>query len=122
MTPLGDIRIDWIPSPNGAPLLLEVGFLLLAIALIWYSRILGELLEIIQKPPLEVLILIAAYVIIIAFVIPHYIVSAVFYPNLSADQHMFQYLWIFRSISFFGLLISALLVLFPSLAYYLWTR
>jgi hypothetical protein len=35
---------------------------------------------------------------------------------------MFQYLWIFRSISFFGLLVSALLVLFPSLAYYVWTR
>ena len=122
MTPLGDIRIDWIPAPNGAPLFLELGFVLLALALIWYSRILGELLTIIQKPPLEVLVLIAAWVIVLAFVIPHYIVSAVFYPNLGADPRMFQYLWIFRSISFFGLLISALLVLFPSLAYYLWTR
>jgi hypothetical protein len=49
-------------------------------------------------------------------------VSAFFYPNLEADPRMFQYLWVFRSISFFGLGISALLVLFPSVAYYLWTR
>ena len=116
---LGDVTIDWLPMP---PLLLELGFIGLAVALIWYSRILGELLTIIRKPPLEVLIVIAAWVIILAFVLPHYIVSAVFYPNLEANQQMFQYLWIFRSISFFGLLVSALLVLFPSLAYYVWTR
>ncbi|HET7080659.1 MAG TPA: hypothetical protein VFM49_24760 [Chloroflexia bacterium] len=115
----GDIRIDLLPWP--APLL-EIGFILLAVALLWYARVLGDLLEIIRKPPLEVLVVIAAWVIILAFVIPHYIVSAFFYPNLEADPRMFQYLWVFRSISFFGLGISALLVLFPSVAYYLWTR
>lgn len=115
----GDIHIDWLPWP--APLL-EIGFVLLAVALLWYARVLGELLTIIRKPPIEVLIVIAAWVIILAFVIPHYIVSAVFYPNLEADQRMYEYLAVFRSISFFGLLTSALLVLFPSLAYYVWTR
>jgi hypothetical protein len=115
----GDIRVDWFPLP---PLLLELGFVLLALALIWYAGVLGELLEIIRKPPLEVLIVIAAWVIILAFAIPHYIVSAVFYPNLDADPRMYQYLAVFRSVSFFGLLTSAVLVLFPSLAYYLWTR
>lgn len=116
---MGDMHIDWLPMP---PLLLELGFILFAVALLWYSRILGELLEIIRKPPLEALVVIAAWVIILAFVIPHYIVSAFFYPNLEANQAMFQYLWIFRSISFFGLLTAALLVLYPSVAYYLWTR
>ncbi|HMA34358.1 MAG TPA: hypothetical protein VKY74_07720, partial [Chloroflexia bacterium] len=111
---LGDIIIVWLPMP---PLLLELGFILLAVALLWYSRILGELLEIIRKPPLEVLIVIAAWVLILAFVIPHYIVSAVFYPNLEANSQMFQYMNLFKSISFFGLLVSALLVLFPSAAY-----
>ena len=65
---------------------------------------------------------IAAWVLILAFVIPHYIVSAVFYPNLEANHQMFVYLDVFRSISLFGLLIAALLVLFPSAAYYIWTR
>ncbi len=122
MSLLGDFRVEWIPAPSGAPLLLELGFVLLAVALLWYARVLGDLLEILRKPPVEVLIVIAAWVIILAFVIPHYIVSAVFYPNLGADPRMFQYLWIFRTISFFGLLISALLVLGPSVAYYRWTR
>src|SRR5436309_10121152 len=110
----GDIRFDWIPAPNGAPLLLEIGFVLLAVALLWYSRVLGELLEIIRKPPIEVLIVIAAWVIILAFVIPHYIASAFFYANLDADPLMGQYLLVFRSVSFFGLLVAAILVLFPS--------
>ena len=115
----GDIRLDLLPMP---PLLLEIGFTGIAIALLWYSRILGELLEIIRKPPLEVLVVIAAWLIILAFVVPHYIVSAVFYPNLDADVRMFQYLWVFRTVSFFGLFIAALLVVFPSAAYYIWTR
>jgi len=114
-----DVRIDWLPMP---PLLLELGFILLAVALLWYSRVLGDLLTILRKPPIEVLIVIAAWVIILAFVIPHYITSAVFYPNLEADPRMGLYLLTFRSISFFGLLTSAVLVLFPSLAYYVWTR
>jgi len=119
MTLWGDIRVDWLPMP---PLILELGFILLALALLWYARVLGELLAIIRKPPIEVLIVIAAWVIIAAFVVPHYFASAVFYPNLDADPRMYQYLALFRTISFFGLLISALLVLFPSVAYYLWTR
>lgn len=113
-----DIRIDWLPMP---PLLLDLGFLLLAAALFWYSRVLGELLERLGRPPLEVLVVIAAWVIILAFVVPHYILSAVFDPNLGADTRMGLYLLTFRSISYFGLLISALLVLFPSLAYYVWS-
>ena len=37
------------------PLLLELGFILLAVALWRYGRVLGELLQIIDKPPLEAL-------------------------------------------------------------------
>jgi hypothetical protein len=118
MTPFGDINVDWLPMP---PLLLEIGFILLAVALWRYGRVLGELLQIIDKPPIEVLISVAAWVIVLTFSIPHYIVSAVFYPNLLASQSMFQYLAVFRTFSFVGLLIAAILVLIPSIAYFWWT-
>jgi hypothetical protein len=119
MNPLGDLTVDWLPMP---PLLLELGFVLLAVALWRYGRVLGDLLQIIDKPPLEALIGIAAWVIVLTFAIPHYIVSAVFYPNLEADVQMYQYLAIFRTLSFAGLLIAGVLVLIPSIAYFLWTR
>jgi hypothetical protein len=115
---LQDIKVDWLPMP---PLLLEVGFILLAVAIWRYGRVLGELLQIIDKPPIEVLISIAAWVIVLTFSIPHYIVSAVYYPNLGADQAMFQFLGVFRTLSFVGLFIAAVLVLVPSLLYFWWT-
>ena len=116
---LGDLNIDWFPLP---PLLLEIGFVLLAVTLWRYGRVLGELLQIIDKPPIEVLITVAAWLIVLTFAIPHYIVSAVFYPNLDASQSMYQYLAIFRTLSFWGLLVAGILVLIPSVAYFLWTR
>ena len=114
----GEINVDWLPMP---PLLLEIGFVLLAVALWRYARVLGELLDIIGKPPIEVLINVAAIVIVLTFAIPHYIVSAVYYTNLQADQRMFQYLAIFRTFSFDGLVVAAILVLIPSIAYFVWT-
>jgi hypothetical protein len=119
MNPLEDLTIDWLPMP---PLLLELGFVLLAVALWRYGRVLGELLQIIDKPPIEVLITVAAWLIVLTFAIPHYIVSAVFYPNLYANQSMYQFLAIFRTLSFWGLLVAGILVLIPSIAYFLWTR
>ena len=92
----------WIGCPCRR-LLLEIGFILMAVALWRYGRVLGELLQIIDKPPLEVLIRVAAVLIVLTFAIPHYIVSAVIYPNLLADQRMFQYLGLFRTFSFAGL-------------------
>jgi len=115
---LQDIKVDWLPMP---PLLLEIGFILLAVAVWRYGRVLGELLQIIDKPPLEVLVTVAAWVIVLTFSLPHYIVSAVFYPNLFADQTMYQYLAVFRTLSFVGLAIAGILVLAPSLAYFWWT-
>ena len=112
------LMFDPLPLP---PLLLELGFVVLAIALWRYARVLGDLLVIIKKPPLEVLITLAAWLIVLTFAIPHYIVSAVFYPNLDADVAMWQWLAIFRTFSFVGLFLAGLLVVIPSLLYFLWT-
>jgi len=115
---MNNLVIDWFPIP---PLILEIGFILLAVALFRFARVLGELLEIIQKPPLEALVVVAAVVLILTFVIPHYIVSAVFYPNLATSTTMYDYLNLFRTISFVGMLVAAVLVAIPSAMYLWWT-
>ncbi len=115
---MNNLIIDWFTMPA---LILEIGFLLLALALFRFARVLGELLEIIQKPPLEVLVMVAGVVLILTFVIPHYIASAVFYPNLYGNQQMKVYLDLFRTISFIGMLVAAVLVAIPSALYLYWT-
>ena len=114
---MNGLMIDWFTMPA---LILEIGVLLLAFALFRFARVLGELLEIIQKPPLEVLVMVAGVVLILTFVIPH-IASAVFYPNLTGNAQMKVYLDIFRTISFMGMLVASVLVAIPSLLYLLWT-
>jgi hypothetical protein len=103
-------------------LMLDIGFVLLALALFWFARILGELLEIIQKPPVEGLIRISGWLLIITFSIPHYIANVYLYPNLTADTNMWVALWIFRTISNLGLLVAAVLALIPVTLYWRWTR
>lgn len=110
--------INFFPIP---PLILEIGFIILAFALFRFARVLGDLLRIIQRPPLEAMVVVAGVVLILTFVIPHYIVSAVFYPNLATDSSMFGWLGLFRTISFIGMLIAAVLVTVPSALYLWWT-
>lgn len=107
---------------NASALFLELGFLLLAIALFWFSRILGELLEIIQKPPVEGLVRIAGWLLIFTFVIPHYITNSVIYPNLTATQDNWLWLWSFRTFSFVGVFAAAILAFIPAVSYWRWTR
>ena len=109
------------PLTNSPALLLDIGFVLLAIALFWFSRILGELLEIIQKPPLENMVRIAGWLLIITFAIPHYIARSFIYPNLTADQGMWTLLYTFRTISSVGSLAAAILAFVPVFLYWRWT-
>lgn len=110
--------VDLFPMPA---LLLDVGFILLAIALFWFARVLGELLEIIQKPPLEGLVRIAGWLLIITFTIPHYVANAFFKPNLTADQSFWYWLWGFRTMSFVGALVASILAIIPAIQYWRWT-
>jgi hypothetical protein len=116
---IGDYLYDAL---TGSPaLFLDIGFVLLAIALFWFAHILKDLLEIIQKPPLENMVRMSGWLLIITFAIPHYIVRAVFYPNLNADQGMYTWLYAFRTISSIGLLVAAILALVPVFLYWRWT-
>ncbi len=117
--PIGDYLFDAL---TGSPaLFLDIGFVFLAIALFWFARILGELLEIIQKPPLENMVRVSGWLLIFTFAIPHYIARAVLYPNLNADQGMWTLLYAFRTISSVGLMVAAVLALIPVYLYWRWT-
>jgi hypothetical protein len=107
---------------NMSALFLELGFVLLAVALFWFSRILGELLEIIQKPPVEGLVRLSGWLLIFTFSIPHYITNAIIYPNLTANQDNWLWLWSFRTFSFVGVLAAAILAFIPAVSYWRWTR
>jgi hypothetical protein len=109
------------PLTNSPALLLDFGFVFLAIALFWFARVLGELLEIIQKPPLENMVRAAGWLLIITFSIPHYLARAVLYPNLTSDQNVWTALFIFRSVSSVGLLLAAILAFIPVFMYWRWT-
>lgn len=108
-------------SPLHIGLILEIGVIVLAMVLFRFSRVLGGLLDLIHRPPLEVWLRLSGWIMILGFALPHYIAVAVFYPN-NADPQMLQLLWITRSFSFFSLLIAAVLAFVPSFLYYRWTN
>ncbi len=109
------------PLTSSPALFLDFGFLFLAIALFWFARILGELLEIIQKPPLENMVRVSGWLLILTFSVPHYLARAVIYPNLTADQGLWTWLFIFRTFSSVGALVAAILALVPVYMYWRWT-
>ncbi|MEI7553744.1 hypothetical protein [Candidatus Chlorohelix sp.] len=121
MTVFGNV-IELFQQQQLQALLLDIGFIILALALFWFARILGELLEIIQKPPVEGLTRIAGWLLILTFSIPHYVANIYLYPNLTGDSNMWVALWIFRTISNVGLLVASVLALIPVVLYWRWTR
>ncbi len=102
-------------------LILEIGVVILALVLFRFSRVLGGLLDLIHRPPLEVWLKLSGWVMILGFAIPHYIAVGILYPNV-ANPEMLQLLWIARTFSFFSLFIAAVLAFVPSFMYYRWTN
>jgi hypothetical protein len=102
-------------------LILEIGTIILAMVLFRFSRVLGGLLDLIHRPPLEVWLKLSGWIMIVGFALPHYIAVAIFYPNV-ANPQMLQLLWITRTFSFFALLVAAVLAFVPSFLYYRWTN
>jgi ABC-type phosphate/phosphonate transport system permease subunit len=115
---------QWAPIPA---LFLEIGFVLLGVVLFWYARILGKLLEMLQRPPLDTWVYIAGWILILTFVLPHYYVSAVVYPHYLnpaaavGNPDILPQLWVCRTISFFGMWVAAILAFVPGFMYYRWT-
>jgi len=114
----------WTPVPA---LFLEVGFILLAVVLFWYARILGNLLEMLGRPPLDTWVRVGGWILILTFSLPHYWVSALVYPHFRTFEAavgqpgILPQLWACRTISFFGMWVAAILAFIPGFLYYRWT-
>jgi hypothetical protein len=126
--------MDWFKFDvflkNAFPLpgiFLEVGFVLLGVVLFWYSRILGNLLQMLRRPPLDTWVRVAGWVLILTFSIPHYYVSALVYPHYRnasiaiGQPGILPQLWTCRTISFFGMWVASVLAFIPGFMYYRWT-
>lgn len=115
---------NFFPVPA---IFLDVGFILLAIVLFWYAGILGNLLQMVQRPPLDTWVRIAGWILIATFSLPHYYVSAMVYPhynNIAAAlsrPDILPHLWVCRTISFFAMWVAAVLSFVPGFMYYRWT-
>lgn len=102
-------------------LFLDIGVILLAFILFRFARLLGGLLEMVHKPPVEGWLKIASWLLILTFALPHYIAVAVLYPNRLSNPEVGFWLLIFRAVSFFGLFAAVILALVPCILYYRWT-
>jgi hypothetical protein len=70
----------------------DVGFLLMAAALIWYASLLKRLLQIVRRPAVWSLLIIGAALLVV-FVIGHLVAYSQFVPNLPAVW-AFHGLWL----------------------------
>jgi len=97
----------------------DVGFLLMAAALVLYALLLKRLLRIVRKPAIWGLLIIGAALLVV-FVIGHAVAYSQFVPNLPAVW-AFHGLWLCRFISFAAVFLGGLLLSIVNWLYYRWT-
>jgi hypothetical protein len=97
----------------------DVGFLLMAAALVWYALLLKLLLRIVRKPAIWGLLIIGAALLVV-FVIGHAVAYSQFVPNLPAVW-AFHGLWLCRFVSFAAVFVAGLLLSIVNWLYYRWT-
>jgi hypothetical protein len=97
----------------------DVGFLLMAAALVWYALLLKLLLRIVRKPAIWGLPIIGAALLVV-FVIGHAVAYSQFVPNLPAVW-AFHGLWLCRFVSFAAVFVGGLLLSIVNWLYYRWT-
>ncbi len=97
----------------------DVGFLLMAAALMWYVLLLRRLLRIVRKPAIWGLLVVGAALLVV-FVTGHVIAYSRFVPNLPAVW-AFHGLWLCRFTSFAAVFMAGLLLSTVNWLYYRWT-
>ena len=97
----------------------DVGFLFMAVALVWYALLLRQLLQIVRKPAVWSLLTIGAALLVV-FVIGHVVAYSRYDPSLPAVW-AFHGLWLCRFISFAAVFVGGLLLSIVNWLYYRWT-
>lgn len=122
--------------PGYSALLFEAGLLLLAVALLWFSFILKELVAILGKPKVWILSLIGGLILVGAAGIHFYTYSTIgeyIYVDISIYKDLFQFKTLVftstphklflrnRMFVILGILVASLLSLVAGLYYYKWS-
>lgn len=104
----------------------EVGFLLLALSMIWYSMVLKKMVAIIREKPIWILPLIGS-MFILASVVMHSIAYVWFLPKMDALNSLDEinqfsaFLLQWRAWSLVAILLGGLFSLIGGSYYYRWT-
>ncbi len=118
--------IEWFRHYPLAALPYEIGFILLALSMIWYSMVLKKMIAIIHERPVWVLPLIGS-LFILASVVMHSIAYVVLLPQMDALNSLeeinrfsaFMLQW--RAWSLVAILMGGLFSLVGGSFYYRWT-
>jgi hypothetical protein len=104
----------------------EVGFLLLAFSMIWYSFVLKKLVTIIRERPVWILPLLGSLFILVS-VAMHSFAYVVLLPQMDAlksvdeIEHMSTFILQWRAYSLAGILVGGIFSLLGGGLYYRWT-
>ena len=97
----------------------DVGWLLLAGAMLWYGLLLRRLLGILRKPPIWTWLAVGAFALVV-FVLGHLVAYSQFVPNLPAVD-AYHGLWLCRFIAFAAAFAGGLALAVVNWLYYRWT-
>lgn len=122
----------------GVQFLFTLGTVLLGLSLLWYSKILKDLLEIMHKPPVWILPIIGAVLIVISGIVEFYLHYIVI-PKWPVESYVELYSWIikapsefiypfmreifgWRTVKFIFLFAGSLLSTISGTLYYMWVK
>lgn len=117
---------DWLRHYPPDALPYEIGFLLLALSMIWYSRVLKKMVDIIHERPIWLLPLFGAVFILISIAM-HSCAYLVFLPQMDTldtvaeINRMSAFMMQWRTGSLAGILLGGLCSLLGGGLYYRWT-
>lgn len=97
----------------------DIGWFLLAGAMLWYGLLLRKLLRIIGKPPVWVLLVVAA-VAVVVFIMGHLVAYSQYVPHLPAVA-AYHGLWLCRFIAFAAVFVAGAALSVANWLYRHWT-
>jgi hypothetical protein len=117
---------EWFRHYPLAALPYEIGFILLALSMIWYSMVLKKMIAIIHERPVWILPLIGSFFILVS-VVMHSIAYVVLLPQMDALNSLAEinrfsaFLLQWRAWSLVAILMGGLFSLLGGSFYYRWT-
>ena len=96
----------------------DIGWLLLAGAMLWFAFLLRQLLHVLRKPPIWILLVVGAAALVV-FVLGHLVAYSQYVPHLPAVA-AYHGLWLCRFIAFAAVLVGGVTLSAANWLYYRW--